>query len=168
MYCTLGLIEGVYGLYINEFEPQNLAIPTKRDNFLFKADLDVFWSAESISEVHFCPKKFVQPARNLPCLPVHNCSEQLIGLWVNTGDWILGVCWPYYCFITADELTHTKDVSDVESDNLCCHVQSQESCSEVLWSASCQASTQKDTAWRVWWIDICSVHSPRSTTHQNI
>ena len=87
MYCTLGLIEGVYGLYINKFEPQNLAIPTKRDNFLFKSDLDVFWSAESIFEVHFCPKKFVQPARNLPCLPVHNCSEQLIGLWVNTGDW---------------------------------------------------------------------------------
>ena len=30
MYCILGLIEGVYGLYINEFEPQNLAIPTKK------------------------------------------------------------------------------------------------------------------------------------------
>ena len=29
-YCTLGLIEGVYGLYINEFEPENLAVPTKK------------------------------------------------------------------------------------------------------------------------------------------
>ena len=101
---------GVWTLYKWIWAPEFGHTHKKRDNFLFKAVLDVFWSAEFISEVHFCSKKFAQPARNLPCLPVHNCSEQLIGLWVNTGDWLLGVCWPYYCFITADELTHTKDV----------------------------------------------------------
>ena len=34
--CTVHLIEGVYGLYIKEFEPQNLAIPTKKGYFSFQ------------------------------------------------------------------------------------------------------------------------------------
>ena len=39
-YCTLGLIEGVYRFYINEFEPKNLAIPTKKGIIFFSRQ---FW-----------------------------------------------------------------------------------------------------------------------------
>ena len=59
--------------------------PKKNRIFFLKAVLGVFWSAESIFEVHSCSKKFFWPGKNLPCLSVRNCSAAMaqIGL-----DWI--------------------------------------------------------------------------------